>query len=181
MVCVCFVLAFAAGVCVGLLAGRSASGSRLSRELDLTREQREQMRQIWSEVMRASEEQQWQRRCELQQERDEAIRALLTDEQKRQHEQLMGEYARKLDGLSQERGKRFDEAVEKTKLILTESQRKRYEQLLETGCEPRGRPGGGPPHRPGGGPGRGAFRENRDAAGAEVQDGPRGQEKSLEE
>lgn len=157
MVCICFVLAFAAGVCVGLLVSRSASGPRsgswLSRELDLTREQREQMRQIWSEVMRASGERQRERRDTLQKERDEAISALLTNEQEREYEQLMEQYARKHQELSQERRKRFEETVEKTKQILTESQRKKYEELLKNGRGPRGRPGGGPPHRPAGEPG----------------------------
>ena len=135
MVCICFVLALAAGVCVGLLAGRSASGPRrgslLSRELDLTREQREQMRQIWSEVMRATGERQRERRHALREEREKAVQALLTDEQKPQYEQLMEEYARRLDELSQEGRKRFEEAVEKTKQTLTEAQRKKYEEFLE--------------------------------------------------
>ena len=148
MLCVSFVLAFAAGICAGLLFVRSMSvrapGSVLSRELDLTPKQREQMRQIWSEVTRASAERQPADRDAIRKRRDEAVKALLTSEQMREYEQLMEQYARELDALSQERRTRFDEAVEKTKLILTEPQRRKYTEMLERGARrPRrgGRPG----------------------------------------
>jgi len=159
MVCVCFVLAFAAGACAGVLVHRSASGSRrgslLSRELRLTEEQQGQMRQIWSEVMRAEGEQPGQRGHELRRERDEAIRALLTEEQTRQYAQLMEEYARKSDELSQKRRELYEKAVEKTKQILTEQQRRKYEELLGR------RVSGRRPSNRGGEPGRAARSQPR--------------------
>ena len=137
MLCICFVLALAAGTCAGVLFGRSGSGrqrgSVLSRELDLNPEQREQMREIWSEVMRDSGRQQFRERDAARRKRDEAIRALLTSEQLSEYEQLMDQYARELEALSRERRRRFDEAVEKTKLILTEPQRRKYMEMLERG------------------------------------------------
>lgn len=144
MLCVSFALLFAAGTCVGLLAGRPGDRrerrrSWLSDELDLTTEQREQMRQIWSDAMHTAGEGQSERTMALRKERDEAVQALLTDEQKAGYDKIMTEYATKLEELSQERRKRFKEAAEKTREILTEEQRKKYDELLA-------RPSGGP-HR----------------------------------
>ncbi len=180
-----FVLAFAAGTTVGLLLGQSAQTprrrSRLSRELDLTPAQREQMRKIWSEVMGSAGGQRRERRETLRKERDEAVQALLTEEQKARYEKVMQEYSRKLAELSEERRKRFQEAGERTKEILTDQQRKKYEELLESGRGRRGWPGGRSPHRRGRGSDSGSSRENRKPPGAEVQEGPRGQENSPEE
>lgn len=153
MLCVCFILAFAAGICVGLLAGRSARGARrgswLSGELNLSAAQREQMRAIWSGVMSASREGQSERRQALRDEHEQAIQALLSEEQKRQYDQLTQEYAGKLDELSQERRKRFEEAAERTKELLTEQQRRKYEELMER--RPRSRHGSGRGRERGGG------------------------------
>lgn len=154
MICACVVLAFAAGVSVGMLVMRSKGphepGSWLSRELNLTSQQQEQMRQIWSDIMRTAGEQHWQRGRELQEERDKAVQALLTEEQKQQYAKLMEDHAKKLEELSQERKKRFEEAVEKTKQILTAEQRAKYEELMaKRPVGPhRGPRGGGPPVPP---------------------------------
>ena len=150
----CFVAALAAGIAVGVAAGRFARRPRhaswLERRLDLTPDQREQMRQIWSGVMRRSGRQQREQREALRRERDEAVQALLTEEQKKQYEEAMQTYARKSEALAAERRKAFDEAVERTKQILTEPQREKYEELLKqrAGWSRRrghpGRGGGGP-------------------------------------
>ena len=66
----------------------------------------------------------------LQKEREDAVKALLTQEQAARYEEVRQEYARKSAALSQERRKVFQEAVERTKLLLTESQRKKYDELL---------------------------------------------------
>ena len=178
-----FAVVFAAGVAVGLLLPRSARprhrGSWLARELDLTPEQKEQMRKIWSEPdQRSSMRGDLERRRALREARDEAMRALLTEEQKARHDALVQEYEQKLAELYEERRKAFEERLERTKEILTESQRKKYEELMEKGRGSRGRPGGGLPRRPGGGSGREPFREHRKAPTQEVQDGPPGQEES---
>ena len=72
----------------------------------------------------------------------------MTDEQKRQYEQLMEEYARRLDELSQDRRKQSEEAVEKTKEILTDAPRKKYEDLFKR--QPWGRHRGRRGREPGG-------------------------------
>lgn len=164
MVLVCFLVAFAAGTAVGLLIGRSRRGprdrSRLTRELNLTPAQRKQMRKIWSDVMSAGWRQRRERSDALQKERDEAVKALLSEEQKAQYEEVMQGYSRKIADAAEERGKIFQTAVERTKQILTDAQRKKYEELLEK------RPEMGPRHR----------RGNRKTERSEAHDTPRGEE-----
>jgi len=143
---VSFLLTFAAGTSLGLLTSwpktRSSRRSRLWRELNLSEEQRNQMREIWSEVMGSRRE----KRRTLVQQRDEAIVALLTDEQRPQYEQIVREYKRKMDELSQERQRRIQEAVERTKQILTPEQARKYEDLRKQRRE-RGRNRRGPGNR----------------------------------
>lgn len=133
-----FLLTFAAGTSLGLLISwprsQPSRRSRLWRELNLSEEQRNQMREIWSEVMGSRRE----NRRALVWERDEAIVALLTDEQRPQYEQIVQEYKRKTDELSQERQRRIQEAVERTKQILTPEQAGKYEELRKQRTE-RGR------------------------------------------
>lgn len=154
---VSFLLTFGAGTALGLLTSwpedRSSGRSRLWSDLNLTDEQREQMREIWSDVMgrRRGE------RRALAKERDEAVVALLTEEQLPQYERIMQEYRRKMEELSRERQRRVQEAVERTKRILTPEQAEKYEELRKLRRErgrgrrrrPRGtRPGTRPaPHR----------------------------------
>jgi Spy/CpxP family protein refolding chaperone len=145
-----FLLSFAAGGAVGWIVGRAAprepSGSRLARELGLTPEQSDKMRKIWTEVMQDSGRQFGERRQALQKQRDEAVRALLTEQQKPQYEEVTQDYTRKQAELSKEREKLFQTAVEKTKEILTPEQRVKYEELLKnrSGRGWRGRGGDGP-------------------------------------
>ena len=81
---VSFVLAFAAGTALGVLVCWSADGSSHGpvfwRELDLTKEQREQMREIWSDLRWSGFGPRGQSRRTIAQKRDEAIVAMLTDE-----------------------------------------------------------------------------------------------------
>jgi len=147
IVFVCFCAAFAAGAAVGTALTRSGAkprrGSWLGRELNLTAEQKERMREIWSEAMGTSRRQQRERRRKIREERDEAIRGLLTDEQKAQYEEVMQRYAQRSSALDEARRKAFEKAVERTKEILTDSQRKKYEELLKRRPSRRGRRHGG--------------------------------------
>ena len=139
MMLACFLVAFAAGTTLGLLVGRSSRGhgrrSRLSRELGLTPGQREQMRKIWSDVMSSSSGPQRESRQSLREERDEAVRALLTEERKSKYDKVMEEYQQKVEELGRERRARFQEAVERTKEILTDAQREKYEELMKRRSE----------------------------------------------
>ncbi len=158
----CAVVVFAAGVSSGLLIsrvkGRRAGHSWLASKLGLTPPQQEEMRKIWSEMRGSSPGRRGEKRKTLAQERDQAIAAILADEQKPKYEAIFQEYARKVEELSQERQRAFEEAVERTKRILTPEQAQKYEELLKERRErgsggspessaPPGR--GGPPHHDG--------------------------------
>jgi len=178
-----FVIAFAAGVLTGLVVSRVRERpprrSRLASQLNLTKEQQEQMRKIWSDVMSPYQGRRGEGRAALAQERDEAVVVLLTEDQRAKHEAILQDYARKMEELSQERRKRFDEAVERTKRILTPEQARKYEELLK---ERRARSPGGPPaEHPGrrspwsDGP-RHRRGPSRSKPAAETQHAPQGEE-----
>src|SRR3982751_1726217 len=81
-----FVLVLAAGAVVGMVRQRVVvrehgpdRGGVLSKELGLTSEQQQQMSAIWSEMGRDRDH--GDRRREYQKQREDAIRALLNEEQ----------------------------------------------------------------------------------------------------
>jgi Spy/CpxP family protein refolding chaperone len=176
---VCFVVTFAAGTTAGLVAGKSElaadrtdlAGSKsdpgmgrphegrprdhrswLTAELNLTPEQQDRMRAIWSQVMEGSMQQEWEQRKAISDKRDKAILALLTPEQRPDYEQILQECRDDLENLAQQRRLAFEQAVEGTKQILTPDQAKQYEELLKKQRERGfgGPPGSGPPPRPDG-------------------------------
>ncbi len=142
-----FLLMFAAGGSVGMLVTRSSPQpeppheSWWMSELNLAPEQREQMRTIWEEVMGTSFRAEGERRAALQQEREAAVLALLTEEQRGKYAAVLQEYSRKMDDLSQDRKRAFDEAVARTKKILTPEQAAKYDELMK---KQRDRGPGGP-------------------------------------
>lgn len=150
-----FLLVFAAGGTLGAFIFKLARPappppSWLATELNLNDTQREQMRTIWSETM-APLGQMGERRAKLSQDRDQQITSLLSPDKQAEYEKIKQDYAQKLDGLSQERKKAFDAAVEKTKLILTPEQVAKYDEILKDREQnrQRGEEGGGfgPRHR----------------------------------
>lgn len=149
-----FAVTFAAGAAVGILASRPGHPPRkpswLTAELNLTDQQRDQMRDIWSEVMRTGGRNEREQRKALSQQRDQAIAALLTDAQQPQYESILQNHTRKVEELAQERKRTFEQAVERTKQILTPEQATKYDELMKSRHDrgPGDRPGppwGGPP------------------------------------
>ena len=110
-------------------------------ELNLTAQQREQMRQIWSETMEASARQHEEQRRAIAQQRDEAIASLLTAQQQPKYQQILADYDRRIEELVSQRRHAFDQAVEQTKQILTADQARQYDELLK---RQRDRAPGGP-------------------------------------
>jgi Spy/CpxP family protein refolding chaperone len=121
-------------------------GARPPREhfpdLQLTAEQAAKMDEIWN-ALRDFHRFRDQRQA-VQKQREEAVRAILTQEQKAKYDAVLKDYADKIAELGKAREKAFQEAVEKTKLILNAAQRKKYEEWLKSMPEDR-RPGGPPP------------------------------------
>ncbi len=151
---VSFVLVFAAGAALGVLLARPEKrpphpSSWLAAELNLSAEQRKQMEAVWSEAMGATFARHGEKRAAVVQERDQAIQALLSEAQQAQYQAIQQDYTRKMNELSQERKRVFDDAVERTKRILTPEQATKYEELMKR-------------HRERGmGPGPGGFRGRR--------------------
>lgn len=150
------VLALCAGVVAGLVYARlpgsmplktdntppppmlppDGAGERsLADELQLSPEQRVQMRDIW-EGVREKVHQAFDAAQALERQRDERIVAMLSEEQKATFQKLSEEFARRYDELARQRDEAFNSAVEKTKKLLSDEQRKKYEQILKTHVRP---------------------------------------------
>jgi hypothetical protein len=161
------VLALAAGVAAGMLASRGGGASSSSssvggtpttgttapviidrtplvQELQLSPEQRDRMREIW-EAVRGDVHETFSDAQRLQRQREDALVALLTDEQKAQFEKISKDYADQFAELTRKRDKVFQQAVERTRGLLNDEQRRRYEQILKSAT---GRDGGLPPLSP---------------------------------
>lgn len=158
-----FVALFGAGAVSGLVAdrltdrhkpmgGKRDAGSVLARELSLTPDQHQKMKEIWSGVHEQMGQSRDKRR-ELLKQREESVRGLLTDAQKVEYEKIFAEYEKKQEALRESGEKSVRDAEEKTREILTAEQRVKYEEMLKQrqGNEKRGP--GGPPGGPGGPPG----------------------------
>jgi Spy/CpxP family protein refolding chaperone len=143
-----FALALCAGVAVGLVSARipeqrhkphggGEPRSFLADELNLSPQQREQMKAIWQDVARGRSSPGGGRdgrddRRRMERERNEAILAAITDpEQRRRVEEVMQQFEQRQQEMAQERQRTFDEAIKKTMAILDENQRKKYEQILQ--------------------------------------------------
>src|SRR5262245_52905343 len=142
------VLALGAGVAAGLLASRLPAAraqshaqeqsssdaadatSSLAEELQLTAEQREQMRDIWEGVRREVQAA-YERAQRLQKLRDDELAKILNDEQKAKFEKISHDFAERYKELAQERDETFSRAVEQTKQLLNDEQRMKYEQILK--------------------------------------------------
>ena len=156
-------LAMSAGVVAGLLASRLPAGANqstgttnanvtapppasfertLADELALRDDQREHMRQIW-EGVRERVHKTFDDAQNLQKERDEALVALLSDEQRVKFAKISQDYANRFGELTKRRDATFEEAVEKTKQMLDPQQRAKYEEILKAHVR-RGPPTGMP-------------------------------------
>ena len=157
----CFLTAFGAGVCVGVLwqqRVKPAHDGWLS-DLNLTAEQREKIKAIWTDAMKAADWQtQREKREVAQKERDEALRTLVTADQKQRYEEIVSAYQKRAEEISQESRKAREDAYERTKALLTESQRQMYDELRKKRSEQHGRtrtdstkkqPGGAAPEKSG--------------------------------
>lgn len=156
------VLGISAGVVTGMLVSRLPAVSSaahplppmppggvpapLVEELQLTPDQQDKMRAIW-EGTRDQVHDCFDEAERLQKERDEAIAAIMTPEQKAQFEKIAKTYADRYSGLERKREETFEKAVQETRKLLTEEQRKKYDAILakRVGPRPPGGHGSSPP------------------------------------
>jgi Spy/CpxP family protein refolding chaperone len=137
---VCFLIAFAAGLAVGFQSRRPGPppGDRRDRhsgwlagELNLTAQQQEQLRAIWSETAMRGGREREDGHKECSKDRDAEIARLIRPEDRPQYEEIMRKHADRKAALDREWRAAFDAAVEKTRQILTPEQRIKYETLLK--------------------------------------------------
>ena len=136
------IAAFAVTLAAGVAAGYAVCSyahhpPRRFPDLNLTGEQRAKMDEIWNAVMRNSRKLQSEQRQALQKQREEAVRAILTEEQKLKYDAALKDHAAKVAEISKAREKAFQEAVEKTKRILNPEQQTKYEDWLKNWREDR--------------------------------------------
>lgn len=136
-----FLVSFGAGLVVGLEARRegaaalpatrpSGPGGWLTAELDLTPQQQEQMKRIWSETARHGGREQDDRRRQIRKQRDDAIAALVRPEDRPVYEAALKTYSDQTGALEREWRAAYAGAVAQTKAILSPQQRSKYEEIL---------------------------------------------------
>lgn len=137
---VCFLIAFAAGLAVGIQSRRPGPppGDRpgrhsgwLAGELNLTPQQQEQLKVIWSETAMRGGREREDRHRECSRDRDAQIAELVRPEDRPKYDEIMRKHAERKAALDREWRSAFDAAVEKTKQILTPEQRVKYETMLK--------------------------------------------------
>lgn len=139
-------LALAAGVTAGMLAAKLPASTAppllppidrtpLAEELQLNPDQRDQMRTIW-EGVRTNVHETFQLAQQVQKERDDALVALLNDDQKAAFEKIARQYADEFTDLTRQRDQTFADAVERTRKLLNAEQRTKYEEILKTHVPP---------------------------------------------
>src|SRR5687767_2872315 len=127
-----FCVAFAAGLTVGLSRQRVAEvspaspqspttkhshrgSSFLASELNLTSEQQEQMKEIWSRTAKGGRGDHDDRRQELRDKRDADIEALIPASEKEKFQKILADYRAGLDAMDNEARDRLRKSVEETK------------------------------------------------------------------
>jgi Spy/CpxP family protein refolding chaperone len=136
-----FLMAFGAGVLIGPKFRREAAaapatkpshqGSWLTTELNLTPDQQEQMKKIWSDTARRGNREQEDRRRQFRKDRDDAIAALISPPDREKYDQVLKTYGERNAAMDREWRSSYLAAVERTKQILTVEQRNKYEELLK--------------------------------------------------
>ena len=132
------------GASPGAVQGQDPRG-RLARELGLSDEQQKQQKAIWDvlgEFMQKHDE----TRRQIDRDRDEAVAALFSPEQKSAYEKILDTQAKQKDELNKERDAAVSKAHDDFKVLLTEDQKAKYEEMLKSRPQ-RGSRGGSASNR----------------------------------
>ena len=134
-----FIVAFAAGFAVQtrvhsrlpVPSTRPADREGLmAAELNLTPQQQEQLKRIWSDTAFKNRHDREERRRQLGRQRDDAIAKLIRPEDKARYDEALRKYADDSAALDREGRAAFQAADEQTRQILTPEQWPRYEELF---------------------------------------------------
>jgi Spy/CpxP family protein refolding chaperone len=104
--------------------------SRMCVELGLDGEQRQKVLEIWSQALREVPPPPIKALRAAEDERKQAVIALLTPEQKAAYERLHADFDAKVEQLHAPGRAAFERAHERTKQLLTEEQRQKYEEMF---------------------------------------------------
>lgn len=135
-----FLVSFSAGLIVGMETRRtttaapttrpSGRGSFITAELNLTPQQQEEMKKIWSDQSSHNWRDQEDHRRQFRKERDEAIAALVPAGEKSKLDDISKKYSEHLATMDREMRDGFQKKVEATNAILTPEQRSKYAEFL---------------------------------------------------
>jgi Spy/CpxP family protein refolding chaperone len=132
MLVVAFLLVCVAGGVVGMALDRrvrpAPTGDGPFASLDLTDAQAQQMKAIWSRLMKRPDEM-YQKHQQIDQQRNEAIRALLSPEQKLRYDQIQENHRRSAELLDNQMDQAFHDAEEQTRKILTPAQQVKFDEI----------------------------------------------------
>ena len=103
----------------------------MAAELDLTPQQQEQLKKLWSETAFKNRHDREERRRQLARQRDDAIAKLIRPEEKARYDETLRKYADDSAALDREGRAAFQAADEQTRQILTSEQVPRYEEFLK--------------------------------------------------
>lgn len=130
-------LMLGAGVVLGRISarmpgppGEGRPPSWLADQLDLTTDQRKQMDAIWAETKQKIGKT-FEKRRAIDKQRDQAIMALLTPEQKRAYEGILDSARAQRATLDKEREAAVREANERSRALLDDRQKQRWETLTQ--------------------------------------------------
>jgi hypothetical protein len=142
-----FVLALVAGISAGLLASKyaahpvaasSTAPTSLS-ELDLSADQQQRIRTLWERVKDDSDHSYLQA-SHLQQQQQQDLINLLTDDQKKQYGAINLKYQNQITKLKADRDLAVKNAFEETRRLLSPVQRDRYDEILKSRFGPSADP-----------------------------------------
>lgn len=133
-----FVLTLSSGLVAGMLVSRlpgakavvTTPRTPLAEELGLTPDQNKKMRGVW-EGVKVKVDDCFQSAQSIQKKRDDALLALLTEDQKAKFARIQENWSTSLAVLKTERDGAFDVAVKETEKFLTEPQKLRYQEILQ--------------------------------------------------
>jgi len=132
------VLVLCAGVVVGRLTTRmplpapeqGPGPSWIAQQLDLSAAQRQQMDAIWAET-RQKMDQSFEKRHELDKQRDAEVRALLSEEQRAAFEKIMANYHAQRSEMDKQRESLIHDAETRSRALLDKTQQDRWDELTK--------------------------------------------------
>ena len=153
VVVVGFLIAFGAGLVVGLQVRRPVPAAApaaerwwLTAELDLTPQQEQQAKAIWARIRQQHGEMESRRRA-IREQRDQAVKALLTDTQRAEYDAILESYAQQMSQMGQAHRQIWQDGMNSIRALLTESQQQKFDTMREKWRSEWRRPGSGPSTR----------------------------------